>query len=115
MEWMPIGAFAVSSSKNEVEPSRVIQLAVSKTGIISGTLYNTQTDEARTVQGQVDKETQRVDFRVGDSENPVVETGVDNLTQEEAPVLVHFGTDRVENWLLERLEAPAEEGQASVN
>ncbi len=104
VEWLPLGTFAVSSSEKDVEPTRVIQLAVSKEGIISGTLYNTQTDQADTIQGQVDKEPQRVAFRIGQSDSIVVETGLYNLTQEEAPALVHFGTDRVENWLLVRLE-----------
>jgi hypothetical protein len=51
-----------------------------------------------------------VAFRIGESENIVVETGLYNLTQEEAPALVHFGTDKVEDWLLVRLEAP-EDGE----
>ncbi len=109
VEWMPLGTFAVAADEEDVDPSRVIQLALSKEGIVSGTLYNTQTDLAHTVQGQVDKETQRVAFRVGESEDIVVETGLYNLTQNESPALVHFGTDRVETWLLVRLESPTQE------
>lgn len=109
VEWMALGTFAVAANEKDVDPSRVIQLAVSQTGIISGTLYNSQTDDAQTVQGQVDKETQRVAFRVGNSDDIVVETGIYNLTQDEAPVLVHFGTQQVENWLLVRLEQPEDE------
>jgi hypothetical protein len=106
-EWMPLGTFAVSASEQEGGASRVIQLAVSKEGIISGTLYNIDTDQAQAVQGQVDKETQRVAFRIGDSDSIVVETGLFNLTQAEAPVLVHFGTERSEDYLLVRLDQPA--------
>ncbi len=105
-EWLPLGTFAVSSSDKDVEPSRILQLAVNKQGIISGTLFNTQTDQAETIQGKVDQETQRVAFRIGESEDVVVESGLYNLTQDEAPVLVHFGGERVENWLLVRLENP---------
>ena len=57
----------------------------------------------------MDKDTQRVAFRIGESDQIVVETGLYNLTQEQAPVLVHFGADKVENWLLVRLEAPEKE------
>ncbi len=103
-EWMALGTFAVTANAKDVDPSRVIQLAVNKQGVISGTLYNKQTDKAQTVQGQVDKQTQRVAFRIGDADNIVVETGLYNLTQEEAPVLVHFGADKVENYLLVRLK-----------
>jgi hypothetical protein len=105
-EWMPLGTFALSAGEKDVEPTRMVQLAVNKQGIISGTLFNTQTEENQSIQGQVDKETQRVAMRIGESEDLVVETGLYNLTQDEAPLLVHFGTDRVENWLLVRLEDP---------
>lgn len=111
-EWMPLGTFAVSTSDKDAQPTRMIQLAVNRQGIVSGTLFNMQTDQAQSIQGQVDKETQRVAFRIGENERVVVETGLYNLTQQEAPVLVHFGTDRVENWLLVRLEAPPESGTA---
>ena len=105
-EWLPLGTFAVSSDEKDLEPSRVMQLAVNRDGIVSGTLYNLSTDQADSIQGQVDKDTQRVAFRVGESEDVIVESGLYNLTQEEAPVLVHFGLDRVEDWLLIRLESP---------
>ncbi len=108
-EWLPLGTFAVSADEQDIEPSRMIQLAVDQSGIISGTLFNIDTDQTQSVQGQVDKETQRVAFRIGESEDIVVETGLYNLTQEEAPVLVHFGTDRAENYLLVRLEQPDEQ------
>lgn len=105
-DWLPLGTFGISTNEKDTEPSRVLQLAISKEGIISGTVFNTKTDQAQSVQGQVDRETQRVAFRVGESEDIVVETGLYNLTQEDVPVLVHFGTDKVENWLLIRLEDP---------
>lgn len=114
VEWLPLGTFVVSSEEKDVDPNRIVQLAVSKEGIISGTLYNTQTDKTQSVQGQVDKQTQRVAFRIGESEDIVVETGLYNLTQNEAPLLVHFGTDKVENWLLVRLEDPAPEDEDGV-
>ena len=108
-EWMPLGTFAVTTSEDDLEPTRILQLAVSKEGIISGTLFNTVSDQADVVQGQVDKETQRVAFRISASEEIVVETGLYNLTQEEAPALVHFGGGKAENWLLVRLEQPEED------
>jgi hypothetical protein len=63
--------------------------------------------------GGPDRNTQRVAFRVGESEDLVVETGLYNLTQDDAPVLVHFGPEQVENWLLVRLEQPAEPASAA--
>ena len=109
VEWLPLGTFAVTKDPKDVDPTNVMQLAVSKEGIISGTMYNSKTDQAYTIQGQVDQETQRVAFRVGESDKIVIESGLYNLTQDDAPVLVHFGTERVENWLLVRLEDQGEE------
>ncbi|MCA9052785.1 MAG: hypothetical protein KDA75_03065 [Planctomycetaceae bacterium] len=107
-EWMPLGTFIVTSGEQDVDPSRTVQLAVSKQGIIAGTLYNAETDQAQSVQGQVDKETQRVALRIGESDSLVIETGLYNLTQNEVPLLVHFGADRQENWMLVRLEDSAD-------
>ena len=104
-EWLPLGTFAISTNEKDVDPSRVIQLAVNKQGIVSGTMFNSQSDQSYTVQGRVDKQTQRVAFRVGESENVVLESGLYNLTQDEAPVLAHFGEDKTENWLLVRLKS----------
>src|SRR5262249_32860937 len=111
-QWMALGTFAVATNQKDADPSRVIQLAVDKQGIISGVLYNKDTDAAQTVQGQVDKQTQRVAFRIGDASNIVVESGLYNLTQEQAPVLVHFGADKVEQYLLVRLKQSEDGSEA---
>ena len=110
-EWLPLGTFAVSGDPKDLEPARIVQLAVSKNGIVAGTLFNTKTDKAQTIQGQVDKLTQRVALRLGDSDNIIFETGLFNLTQNEVPVLVHFGSEKVENYLLVRLEHPDNAGK----
>lgn len=105
-DWLPLGTFAVSTSEKETEPTRIVQLAVNQQGIVSGTVYNTATDQAQTISGQIDKETQRVAMRIGESDNVVIETGLYNLTKDEVPVMVHFGADKGDYWLLVRLEAP---------
>jgi len=110
-EWQPLGTFALSTSEKDKEPSRVLQLAVNKDGIISGTLFNYETDDAQGIQGKVDKETQRVAFRMGDKDNIVAETGLYNLTQDEAPLLIHYGKERQENCLLVRLENNEKDGE----
>jgi hypothetical protein len=104
-----LGTFAITKDPKDVDPISAVQLAVNQQGVISGTVYNSETDEAYTVQGQVDQQTQRVAMRVGESDSLVVETGLYNLTQDEAPVLVHLGSEDVENWLLVRMEEPKED------
>jgi hypothetical protein len=108
-EWMPLGTFALSTNEKETDPSRVMQLAVDRQGVVSGTLYNIDTDVTQVIQGKVDKETQRVAFRFGESDDIVAETGLYNLTQDEVPLLVHYGSDRTETYLLVRLDAPPED------
>ena len=107
-EWLPLGTFVLTTDPDDVEPNRLVQMAVNKDGIISGTLHNRQTDKTDAIQGSVDKETQRVAVRIGESETVVAETGLYNLTQDEAPLLVHFGTETQDNYLLVRLPEPDE-------
>lgn len=112
MEWMALGTFAVSTSESDNSPTRFLQLAVSKEGVVSGTLYNTTTDKVYPVQGRVDKDTQRVAFSVGEQAKFIAETGLYNLTQNEAPLLVHQGADQTETYLLVRMQDQSE-GQAA--
>jgi hypothetical protein len=108
-EWLALGTFAITTSKEDTNPARMIQLAVDKEGNVSGTMVNKTTNKTYPVQGRVDKQTQRVAFTIGDNKDVVLETGIYNLTQQETPVLVHQGTDRTETYLMLRLEAPKEE------
>jgi len=108
-QYFPLGTFAFDTDEKESDPSRLLQLAVSKDGILSGMYYDTKTDKAEPVQGRLDKESQRVAFRIGDDEETVYETGLFNLTQDEVSVLVHSGPDKVDVNNLVRLQKPQEE------
>ena len=104
-EWLPLGVFALTKA-NATESDVTIQLAVNKQGIIRGNSTDTKTDENQVIQGSVDKNTQRVAFTVGDNTTTVVETGLYNLTKDEAPCLIHLGSEKTEQWLLVRLKQP---------
>lgn len=108
-DWMPLGTFSLSANEHDSKPSKVLQLAINREGIISGTMFYPATDKALAVQGRVDKESQRVALRVANHPRMVIETGLYNLTQEETPVLVHFGPNQVERDLLVRLKAPQDD------
>ena len=56
------------------------------------------------IQGAVDKKTQRAAWTVGKNKNTVCETGLYNLTQDEAPALIHIGKDKTQQWMLVRLK-----------
>ncbi len=110
-EWMSLGVFALAHQKTG-EPNMFLQLAVNKDGIISGSYYNESSEKAHTVQGSVDKKTQRAAWTIGDNKNTVLETGIYNLTKEETQVLVHFGKDKTQTWFMVRMEDPeGEQGQ----
>ncbi len=109
IEWMPLGVFALVHEEDG-DPIFFMQLQISKDGTISGTYVNTAKDTSQTIQGSVDKESQRAAWTVGDNPNTVIETGLYNLTKDQAPALIHFGTEKTQEWLLARMEDPDAEG-----
>ncbi len=100
--WMPLGVFAMTHDK-QTKANLILQLAVNKDGVIRGNYTATLTNDTQPIHGSVDKKTQRAAWTVGDHKENVIETGIYNLTKDEAPILVHFGQDRTEQWLLVRL------------
>jgi hypothetical protein len=113
-EWMSLGVFALSTSKEETNPTKYFQLAVNKDGVINGTFMNTATKQDHPILGAIDKKTQRASWYVGDKKDTVMETGVYNLTKDETSVLVHFGTERTEEYLLVRMDPPPEAAQPAA-
>src|SRR5262249_12951058 len=83
-----------------------------KQGLISGTIFNQESGNLYTIQGKVDPQTQRTAFTIGNDPNTVMETGLYNLTQQETPVLVHFGADKTATYLFARLPEPKEDQPA---
>jgi hypothetical protein len=100
------------------DTNMIIQLALSKEGVIKGTFYNTATDTVRPVKGRVDKKSQRAAWAFADGKNPdvIMETGLHNLTQDQTEALLHFGDNKTQQWLMVRLNQPdktKEDKQAS--
>ncbi|MHC2066220.1 hypothetical protein ACYFX5_01985 [Bremerella sp. T1] len=107
-EWMPLGVFALTEDGQSEgpDPTLFLQLAISKEGIISGTLNNTVTNETQTIEGMVDKKTQRCAWNVVGKSRPIMEAGISNLTKDTAPALVHFADGTTQQWLLVHLDDP---------
>jgi uncharacterized protein (TIGR03000 family) len=101
-EWRPLGVFALVQG-DQTDPTAVFQLAVNKAGIVRGNYSNTHTDTTLPVRGAVDRKTQRVSWIVGDKKSTVYDTGLYNLTKDQAPLLIHLGKERTEQWLLVRI------------
>lgn len=107
---MPLGVFALTQDgqASGAEPTMYMQLVIRKEGIISGTLNNTATSKVQTLEGMIDKTSQRCAWTVEGQQRPIVETGISNLTQDTAPVLIRFADGQTQQWLLVRLEEPKE-------
>jgi len=109
-DWLPLGIFALT--REGVNDSQaMLELAVNKQGILAGTYYNEATQVSRSLKGMLDQASQRaaIGFADGKNADVVLETGIQNLTQDEAPALLHQGNDRSGPVLLVRLQAPAGE------
>ena len=105
-QWLPLGVFALTKP-DQSRSDLSVQLAVDKQGIIRGNYTDTSTNDNQVIQGSADKQTQRVAFTIGDKKQDVIETGLYNLTKDEAPCLIHFGQERTEQWLLVRIKQPS--------
>lgn len=105
VDWLPLGVFALSTEGVAISPNIYMQLALNQQGMIAGTYYNTTTNQTYDLEGVVDQKSQRVAWKVVDSPNsPIVETGIYNLTQSEAPVKVHFQDGRTQQMVLVHLD-----------
>jgi hypothetical protein len=107
VEWLPLGVFALTEKNGSVEDSTLfIQLAVSKEGIIAGTFQNTATDNVVEVEGTIESGSQRAAWGPVGESWPIMETGVYNLTENEADALLHFADGQTQQWTMVRLDQP---------
>jgi hypothetical protein len=103
-EWLPLGVWALAQEEKG-DAYMFFQISIDNNGVVTGAYQNVLSGEKSPISGQVDKKTQRVAWKIG-SNNTVIETGLQNLTQDVASCLVHFGPDTTQTWLLVRLKQP---------
>jgi hypothetical protein len=103
-QWLPLGVFAMVRNENQ-HPQLIVQMAIDKQGILRGNFTDEITDQASPIHGAVDKQTQRAAWTVGGNKNTVMEAGLSDLTDGEAPALIHKN-GKTDHWLLVRLEQP---------
>jgi hypothetical protein len=114
-DWMPLGVFAITADGKPTgaDPTLFLQLAVSKQGVVSGTLQNTETNSAQSIEGMVDKQSQRTAWTTAGKTRPLMEAGIANLTRDTTPALIHFPDGTTQQWLLVRMEKPETNDTAS--
>jgi hypothetical protein len=104
-EYLPLGVWAMVQEEKG-DAFMFFQISIDKNGVVTGAYKNLLSEEVSPISGQVDKKTQRVAWKIGSNSSTVIEAGLQNLTQEVATCLVHFGTDNTQTWLLVRLKNP---------
>src|SRR5271166_2679546 len=104
-ENLPLGVWAMVQEQKG-DAYMFFQISIDKDGVVTGAFKNLLSGEVSPISGQVDKKTQRAAWKIGSNSSTVIETGLQNLTQEVASCLVHFGTDTTQTWLLVRLKNP---------
>ena len=113
VEWLSLGVFAMTHDQQS-KANLILQLAVNKDGVIRGNYTATLTSDTQPVQGSVDKKTQRAAWTIGANTDNVFETGIYNLTKDQAPMLVHLGEDKTEQWVLVRLNQDGQSDAAAT-
>ncbi len=109
-DWMPLGVFAITQDGQATgpAPTMFVQLNVSKEGIIAGSFQNSATGTKQSIEGMVDKNSQRAAWLISGKSRPIMEAGIYNLTKDTAPTLVHFADGQTQQMLLVRLDEPKE-------
>ena len=116
IEWLPLGVFVVSRD-GVVDNNVLVQLAVTKDGVIGGTVLNQATGVTFDISGTVDRESQRAAWTYVDetSKQIAMETSIFNLTQPESTALLHNGPEDMKVVQLVRLEEPNVDADAAAN
>ena len=109
--WLPLGVFEAIPPKQK-SSSMLMQLTVNKDGIIRGNYYDILDKNVQPIEGSIDKNIARSVWVVADKKDVIFDTSLYNLTRREAAILVHFGKDKNERWVLVRLQTT---GNASAN
>jgi hypothetical protein len=104
--WLPLGTFAVLEREGQEKPSQTLQLAVDRSGVLSGVLFDLAKGSEQDIHGSVARMTQRAAFGLGEKSGLIAETGIYNLTQDKITLLVHNGLKKPEQRWLIRLDAP---------
>lgn len=104
-EWMPLGVWALTQQE-QGDANMFFQLSVDKDGLVAGAYKNVMTGDEQPVIGQVDFETQRIAWHVGEATQTIYETGLSSFENDVASIFVHFGESQTQTWLLVRLPSP---------
>ncbi len=102
--FLPLGVFAIAP-RQETDANAIVQLAVNRDGIVRGTYVDLLTNQEQSIEGAVDKKTQRVAWRVGDNGSVTFDTQLSSLTQSTGSLTLHFENGMSRDWTLARFDS----------
>ncbi len=111
-ELLPLGVYSLAP-QGQAEASAMLQLSVSKDGVLRGSYCDLLSNQAHPITGAVDKKTQRVAWTVSPNGKTLFETSLANLTQEKGPLSVHYEDGESRAWTVARYEGDEAESSAS--
>jgi len=101
-DWLPLGVFAMVRNEQQ-HPQLILQMAVNKQGMLRGNFTDEVSEHTQPIHGAVDPKTQRAAWIVGNHQAMVMEAGLSNLAEGDAPALIHKN-GKTDHWLLVRLQ-----------
>jgi hypothetical protein len=104
-DWLPMGVWALTQQE-QGDATMFMQFSIEKNGILAGAYKNVMTGDEQPIVGQLDMQTQRVAWHVGNATQTVYETGLSGFGNDVVSVFVHFGDVETQTWLLVRLPSP---------
>jgi hypothetical protein len=102
-EFLPLGVYALAPA-GQSDATAVVQLSVSKDGILRGSYCDLVSDQGQTIYGAVDQKSQRAAWKVGEQGQVIFETTLPSLTQSAGSALVYFANGDARQWILSRFE-----------
>jgi hypothetical protein len=113
-DWLPLGTFALLRQGADNKPSQTLQLALDKSGNVSGVLFDLPRGTSTPIQGSVERATQRVAFNLGAKSGLAAETSLYNFTGDSVPLLVHKENGKPQHYTLVRFQSPPVDSQDIV-
>lgn len=98
-EWMTIGVYSLIHDNSD-DPTRIVQLELSKEGVLRGTHYDLISEQADVIQGAVDKKSLTVAWKVGSDGRTTFQTALPELTDPTANVTLRFPNGTTSTWKL---------------
>ncbi|QGJ69002.1 Hypothetical protein PBC10988_6670 [Planctomycetales bacterium 10988] len=103
--WMSLGVYALSPP-NSSDSDQLLQIYLNQNGQVTGTYLDLTADTSMPFQGSVDKETQRVAWKLGETAPIYFESTLAQLTQPQSPVTLYIDSREPEIWMM--VQIPAE-------